>query len=144
MTDQPQNSQRASHRFPNDADQIHAIENELLSTAERFGFTPSAAFALRLALDEAIRNAFVHGCCDCPGKLIDVSWTVSRDKVTITVDDHGVGFDPNEVPDPREDDNLERPCGRGLLLMRAYMTSIHYNEQGNSVTMHFSPQPQDD
>lgn len=142
MTDQPHNQQRASHRFPNTPERIHAIEEELLSAAKHFGFSPSAAFALRLALDEAIRNAFIHGCRDCPGKLIDVSWIVTKSQVTITVEDHGVGFDPNAVPDPRTDDNLERPSGRGLLLMRSYMTSIQYNECGNAVTMSFQPNAQ--
>lgn len=142
MTDTSHNQQRAAHRFPNHPERIHAVEDDLLSTAERFGFGPSASFALRLALDEAIRNAFVHGCCNCPDKQIDVSWTVTRDQVTVTINDHGAGFDPCVVPDPTTEENLERPCGRGLLLMRAYMTSIQYNEQGNAVTMCFCTRSQ--
>jgi serine/threonine-protein kinase RsbW len=39
------------------------------------------------------------------------------------------------VPDPTAIENLERPCGRGLMLMRHYMTVVNYNASGNSVSM---------
>ena len=32
-------------------------------------------------------------------------------------------------------ENLERPCGRGLMLMRYYMTEVNYSNRGNVVTM---------
>ena len=59
--------------------------------------------------------------------------TVDRFEVRIT--DEGPGFDPSDVPDPTDVENLERPCGRGLMLMRHYMTDVHYNARGNSVSM---------
>ena len=49
--------------------------------------------------------------------------------------DSDIGFDPNDVPDPTDIENLERPCGRGLMLMRHYMTEVNYNAIGNSVRM---------
>lgn len=51
------------------------------------------------------------------------------------ISDEGPGFDPNDVPDPTDIENLERPCGRGLMLMRHYMTEVNYNSTGNSVRM---------
>ena len=39
------------------------------------------------------------------------------------------------MPDPTAVENLERPCGRGLMLMRHYMTEVAYNGRGNAVTM---------
>jgi serine/threonine-protein kinase RsbW len=55
--------------------------------------------------------------------------------VVIYVKDEGEGFSPKKLPDPRERENLEKPCGRGVLLMRAYMNDLQYNEQGNEVCM---------
>ena len=49
--------------------------------------------------------------------------------------DEGAGFDPCEVPDPTAPENLERPCGRGIMLMRHYMTTVAYNQRGNVVSM---------
>jgi serine/threonine-protein kinase RsbW len=47
----------------------------------------------------------------------------------------GDGFDPDAVPDPLAPENLEKPSGRGLLLMRHYLTSVDFNEKGNHVTL---------
>ena len=51
------------------------------------------------------------------------------------IEDRGPGFDPGTVKDPTLDENLELPTGRGLLLIRAYMTSVEYNAKGNRVRM---------
>ena len=45
------------------------------------------------------------------------------------------GFDPNDVPDPTDVENLERPCGRGLMLMRYYMNHVAFSADGNAVSM---------
>ena len=130
--------QSASYRLTNDPERIRAVESELLAAAKKAGYGKSAAFSLRLALEEAVRNAFTHGQPDA-AQPIDVAWTVTPAKVTIVIDDHGPGFDPDAVPDCTADENLERPCGRGLLLMRAYMTSVEFNDAGNVVTMRYEP-----
>ena len=49
--------------------------------------------------------------------------------------DEGPGFDPSEIPDATAPANLERPCGRGLLLMRTFMDTVDFNDRGNKVTL---------
>ena len=49
--------------------------------------------------------------------------------------DEGVGFNPNDVPDPLHPDNMERASGRGLLLIRTFMDEITHNAKGNEITM---------
>ena len=61
--------------------------------------------------------------------------TVGPDEVLVSVEDQGPGFVPEAVPDPTLDENLDKPAGRGLMLMRAYMASIAYNPKGNRVTL---------
>jgi serine/threonine-protein kinase RsbW len=116
------------------ADMNPAIEAVVAAmTAERF--PDRDLFAVRLALEEAVVNAFKHGNeCD-PGKQVRLRYRVEEDHVLTEVEDEGAGFDPHAVPDPRDPENLERSCGRGLFLMRAYMTWIRYNARGNCVTL---------
>jgi anti-sigma regulatory factor (Ser/Thr protein kinase) len=64
---------------------------------------------------------------------VDVDFT--RDCVEYVIRDEGPGFDPTKLPDPTDPVNLERPCGRGLLLMRTFMDAVKYNKTGNQVTM---------
>ncbi|MGC3970693.1 MAG: ATP-binding protein [Pirellulales bacterium] len=51
------------------------------------------------------------------------------------VRDEGPGFKLEEVPDCTEDENLEKCSGRGIMLMRNFMSHVEYNDSGNMVTM---------
>ncbi|HBN76552.1 MAG TPA: ATP-binding protein, partial [Planctomycetaceae bacterium] len=62
-------------------------------------------------------------------------WGISSELVKVVIADEGEGFVPEDVPDPTDDENLERPCGRGIMLMRAFMDTIEYNEVGNVLTI---------
>jgi serine/threonine-protein kinase RsbW len=60
---------------------------------------------------------------------------VSNHEALAEVQDQGPGFDPEAVPDPMAPENLDRPCGRGLLLIRHYTTWVRYHDCGNLVTL---------
>jgi serine/threonine-protein kinase RsbW len=93
-------------------------------------------FHVRLALEEALINAILHGNGGDPNKTVRVCWAVRPDEVEAAIEDEGPGFDPESVPDPRESENLGRSGGRGLLLLRACMTTVYYSATGNRVTLH--------
>jgi serine/threonine-protein kinase RsbW len=99
------------------------------------GYPEADRFALRLALEEAIVNAIRHGNRGDPSRRVHVRFEVGPDQVLAEVEDEGEGFDPARVPDPLAPENLERPSGRGLLLMRRYTTWLRYNRLGNCVTL---------
>ena len=104
--------------------------------AEQMGFGEASRFAVRLALEEALVNAFKHGHRDLAAdEPVLVEYEVLPDRITLSVTDRGPGFDPQAVPDPTTDENLTKTSGRGLLLMGAYMTSIKHNAAGNRITM---------
>jgi type II secretory pathway pseudopilin PulG len=68
---------------------------------------------------------------ECANKLRQIS---AREVVT-EIEDQGAGFSLNQVPNPLAPENIERPGGRGVFLMRHYMTSVQYNERGNRVML---------
>jgi len=111
------------------------LAEEVLGCAEAQGYGPEVCFAIRLALEEALSNAIRHGNRFDANKKITVSSCVGAEQTAITVADEGEGFDPGAVPDPTADENLEKPCGRGIMLMRAYMDEVIYNEAGNEVRL---------
>ncbi|MCW5776759.1 MAG: ATP-binding protein [Phycisphaeraceae bacterium] len=126
----------ATIELVNDRDAIDAVEDRIVELAEHAGFSKSARFALRLALEEAIINAFKHGHSGLPpDTTITVDYEVGPSRIFVAVEDQGPGFVPDAVPDPTLDENLELPSGRGLVLIRAYMTSVTYNERGNRVEL---------
>ena len=84
-------------------------------------------FGVMLAMEEALVNAIKHGNQMDPKKTVLVRCSITRDLlIIILIADQGVGFKPEEVPDPTDDENLERPCGRGVQLMRAFMKEVTY------------------
>jgi len=110
-------------------------EEVIISQIEQFGYSEDAVFGIKLALEEAMTNAVRHGNRHDASKRIRVRYAVSPRRVIIFVADEGAGFCPEEVPDPTAPENIERPNGRGIMLINAYMTRVSYNAAGNEVRM---------
>lgn len=120
----------------NQREQIERAERTIMDALQRRNFPEASVFALRLALEEGLVNAFRHGHKNLPpGTPIDLRYAVDDDTMTIDIIDQGPGFDPGAVRDPTLDENLELPSGRGLLLMRAYMAKVEYLGRGNHLHM---------
>lgn len=123
-------------------DQIDGAVKRVLEALTRHGYTESSRFAVRLALEEGLANAFRHGHKGlAETETVVFEYAVKPDELTVTIEDRGPGFDPGSVPDPTLDANLELPSGRGLMLMKAYMTSVKFNAKGNRVTMRYAKPP---
>lgn len=112
-----------------------SVQERIIQLLEELRFEDRDVFGIRLALEEALVNAIKHGNQMDPSKTVRIMCRASYQKVQIEIEDQGEGFHPGEVPDPTADENLERPCGRGLMLMRAFMTSITFNPSGNCVIL---------
>ncbi|MBN2561776.1 MAG: ATP-binding protein [Phycisphaerae bacterium] len=120
---------------PNDLAATKQSERLILEEASRCGFCENSAFAIKLALEEAMTNAFRHGNkCD-PTKRIIVRYLVIPERVEIEIQDEGNGFNPHKIPDPTRPEFIDRPHGRGIMLMRAYLDRVEFNPCGNSVLL---------
>lgn len=108
-------------------------EIEILLKASQYG--DHDIFAIKLAVEEALVNAIKHGNQLDQRKKVQIIYRILPERFEIHITDEGTGFDPRDVPDPTTPEYLERPCGRGLMLMRHYMSEVAYNERGNSVRM---------
>ena len=108
---------------------------EILSKLEEYNFDKDDIFAVHLTFEEAFLNAVKHGNKNDPSKKVKIDYSVTQEKVEITITDEGDGFEPDSIEDPRFGNGLYEPGGRGLLLMNSYMDIVKYNEQGNSVYM---------
>ena len=121
--------------LPSERGASRLIMEELLDHLGIHGWSPSDIFAIHLAAEEAIVNALVHGNKLDPSKKVHVDCFVSPDTVRIQVIDEGQGLNPATVPDCTLDERLEVPSGRGVMLMRTFMTRIEYSAAGNSVLL---------
>ncbi len=119
----------------NDLSAAKQPERVILEEVERCGYCENAAFAVKLALEEAITNAFRHGNkCD-PSKCITVRYSITPQRIELEIVDEGEGFCPDVVPDPTLPENIDRPHGRGIMLMKAYLDTVEYDKCGRLVRL---------
>ena len=121
--------------IPSDPAEARRIQDDIERLLQSHHVSERDVFSIKLALEEALVNAIKHGNQMDRAKKVRIVYQLNADRFDIHVSDEGPGFDPGDVPDPTAFENLERPCGRGLMLMRHYMTEVAFNERGNSVIM---------
>ncbi len=121
--------------IPSDLNEARQLEERLLEEVVRHGYSQGDVFAVKLALEEVLVNAIKHGNKYDSNKSVNVAHEIDEHQAVFTITDEGKGFRPADVPDPTADENLEKPCGRGLMLMRAFMDEVSYNDRGNQVRL---------
>lgn len=112
-----------------------ASMDEILDKLRSLGWSDRELFGVQMALEESLSNAIRHGNKLDEAKVVQFVCKMSEQRFWLRVCDQGEGFTPDAVPDCTSEDALEECGGRGLLLIRAYMTTVEYNEAGNCVTM---------
>ena len=121
--------------IPSERGAGQSIIEHVLDRLAEHQWTAHDIFSVRLALEEAIVNAIKHGNRLDANKHVHVLCRISTELMWAQITDQGAGFDPEEVPDCTEPENLDRPSGRGIMLMRCYMSRVEYNDAGNIVVM---------
>jgi len=111
------------------------VQDRIISVLENRAYSDRDVFGVRLALEEALVNAIKHGNGMDPAKQVQIDCRFDDDGVRIVIEDEGPGFDVTSVPDPTAEENLDKPGGRGIMLMRSFMSHIEYNELGNRLVL---------
>ena len=155
--------QRSDTEFEieNDRDLVLALSTHLRQSFAAMRICDDRdSLRVGVALEEALLNAYYHGNLEVESKLreedyqqyvdlalqrtklapykhrrISVTASLSRSEATFVIRDEGPGFDVSKLPDPTAPEYLERPHGRGLMLMRTFMNEVTYNATGNEVRM---------
>lgn len=120
---------------PSQPEAAAGVQQDILAELRKHGYSENAQFAVRLALDEAVCNAIRHGNRSNPIKTLTIEYRVDDQAARIWVTDEGPGFEPARLPNPTSRRNLERPCGRGVMLIRSYMSRVRYSRGGRRVLM---------
>lgn len=163
MTAALRSVQRAEMEFvigndPRQASRLVAFLEDQLHQLDCFD--QASVFRIVLALKEALVNAIDHGNLELDSKLrelenneyhrlaeqrriqspycdrkVTVVYRLEPDAVSYTISDEGPGFDPSQIPDPRDPENLVKASGRGLMLIQTFMDDVYFSERGNTITM---------
>jgi serine/threonine-protein kinase RsbW len=121
--------------IPSDPSEARCVQDRIEQQLRSNHFEDREIFSIKLALEEALINAIKHGNQMDRSKKVHIQYCVNPERFDIRISDEGKGFTLDDVPDPMAPENLERPCGRGLLLMRHYMTEVTFHAPGNHLSM---------
>jgi len=113
-------------RFEN----IELIDVVAEAALQHLGASRETAENAALAVREAVANGVLHGNRLQADRRVEVAMELFDDEVEITVTDEGQGFDPGAVPDPLAAENLLKPSGRGIFLMRTLMDHVEFSFNG--------------
>ena len=122
--------------IPSDLAAARQIQVEIEEALQAVQFAETDIFSIKMAVEEALVNAIKHGNQMDPEKNVRVVYVAHTERFDIRITDQGSGFNPADVPDPTDPENLERPCGRGLLLIRYYMTEVSFEDHGTTIAMY--------
>jgi serine/threonine-protein kinase RsbW len=126
---------RVEQVIPSDLSAGKRVLDDILRRLQESDWEADEIFGVHLSLEEAIVNAIKHGNRLDVEKQVRIDCELSSCELRVEVCDQGSGFNPDLVPDCTEDENLDNPSGRGIMLMRTFMSSVEYNQLGNRVTM---------
>jgi serine/threonine-protein kinase RsbW len=118
-------------------DNINKIEQLIDEFSEKNEINSEIYGKILIATVEAVNNSIVHGNKEDVNKYVFVNLNIEGDKIYITVEDEGPGFDSSKVPDPTKPENVENIHGRGIYLMKHLADDVTFNEDGSIVTMEF-------
>lgn len=118
-------------------EEVEKVEHLLNELQEEIGFNDEFYAKLMLTVSEAATNGIVHGNQLDASKKVVLTASYDGKKLTFTSKDEGPGFEPDEVPNPLAEENLLKPSGRGVFLMKEYADEVEYLENGTTLVLGF-------
>lgn len=130
-------SENQKIRISSRAENVILVERMIEDVCDLFNISEDNYGNILVAITEAVNNAIYHGNKANPEKHIDIFFKSFPDRVAFTIKDEGPGFDFSNLPDPTSPENIEKPQGRGVFLMRNLADRVSFEDNGSKVILDF-------
>jgi serine/threonine-protein kinase RsbW len=124
--------------FPSIRSNIKLVEAFLLEVHDMIHLEESVLDRIMISITEVVNNGIIHGNLSDPSKQVHLSCTCYDDRIDFIIRDEGHGFRPDDIPDPLADQNLLKEGGRGVLIIRSMMDSVHFHQTAEGMEVHLS------
>lgn len=128
-------SKKTPIKVPSETRYIRKVSSRILSGVDRHDLDEGMMFDIRLCIEEAVRNAMVHGNHSDKKLSVKAAYWIDDGSLNIEIEDEGSGFDHTGLADPTAAPHILKNSGRGVYLIKKLMDKVEYNEKGNKVTM---------
>jgi serine/threonine-protein kinase RsbW len=126
-----------SIQAPSLMENIRMIESFIDNAKERFHLDDDIYGNIMIAVTEAVNNAIKHGNASDKSKNVHLSLSLDDSMIKFVIKDEGQGFNYQNLPDPTAPENIEKPGGRGIFLMRHLSDEVDFKDAGRIVELSF-------
>lgn len=126
-----------SIQVPSMTENIRMIESFIDNAKDKFHLDDDIYGNIMIAVTEAVNNAIKHGNNNNKAKNVHLSLSLEDSLLKFTVKDEGSGFNYENLPDPTAPENLEKPGGRGIFLMKHLSDEVEFKDNGRVVELSF-------
>ncbi len=123
--------------IPSLSENIRMIESFIDNAKDKFHLNEDIYGNIMIAVTEAVNNAIRHGNKSDSAKNVSLGLSLEEGMIKFRVEDEGTGFDFHNLPDPTSPENLEKPGGRGIFLMKHLADEVDFTENGKVVELSF-------
>lgn len=123
--------------IPSLIENIKIIESFIDNAKESFEINDDIYGNIMISVTECISNAIIHGNGGDKNKLVNLELKMEDNQLKFIIQDEGQGFDLSELPDPTSPENLEKPGGRGIFLIRHLSDEVKFEDGGKKTILSF-------
>jgi serine/threonine-protein kinase RsbW len=126
-----------SIEIPSLAENIRIIESFIDNAKEKYELNEDIYGNIMIAVTEAVNNAIRHGNKDNSAKNVLISLSLEDGMIKFKIQDEGEGFNFHQLPDPTSPENISKPGGRGIFLMKHLSDEVDFKDNGKVVELSF-------
>jgi serine/threonine-protein kinase RsbW len=123
--------------IPSLAENIRIVDRFIDNAKDRLSLNDDIYGNIMIAVTESVNNAIIHGNNNDTSKNVNLSLQMEGNTIVFLVEDEGNGFNYNGLPDPTAPDNIDKPGGRGVFLMKALSDELEFLEEGRKIRLSF-------
>lgn len=124
-------------KIPSIRENVSIVESFIENAGDKVKIKENIYGNVLVSVTEAVNNAIVHGNKEDKEKKVKIKLLKNKKSVRFVIEDEGVGFDYDSLPDPTSPENLDKVKGRGIFLIKNLADKTKFKEGGRVVDMLF-------
>lgn len=124
-------------QVPSLPENIRIVESFIDNIKDKYDLNDDIYGNVMIAVIESVNNAIHHGNQKNKNKNVLLKLSLDQNSITFHIADEGNGFDYKHLPDPTAAENLDKPGGRGIFLMRNLCDEVVFLNNGAVVELTF-------
>ncbi len=124
-------------KIPSRPDNIRIVEGFIEQIREKHDLSDDIYGNVIVAVTESVNNAIIHGNHSDNTKNVLLTISIDDTNLCFTIEDEGEGFNYHNLPDPTAPENIDKPGGRGIFLIKHLADEVHFVSKGNIINLKF-------